>query len=62
VDVIDEKVRRPLPTVTGIAAKLAITALKTHNVSVAPLLQRADLSAHDFDVQEQRISAASQGK
>ena len=62
VDVIDEKVRRPLPTVTGIAARLAITALKTHNVAIAPLLQRAGLSAHDFDIGEQRISAASQGK
>jgi AraC-like DNA-binding protein len=60
--VIDEKVRRPLPTVTGIAARLAITALKTHNVAIAPLLQRAGLSAHDFDVEEQRSSAASQGK
>ena len=60
-DVVDEKVQRPLPTVTGIAAKLAITALKTHNVAIAPLLQRAGLS-EDFDVRQQRISAASQGK
>jgi AraC-like DNA-binding protein len=60
--VIDEKVRRPLPTVTGIAARLTITALKMHNVAIAPLLQRAGLSAHDFDVRQQRISAASQGK
>ena len=59
---IDERVRQPLPTVTGIAARLAIAALKTHNVTVAPLLQLAGLSAHDFDVRQQRISAASQGK
>ena len=59
---IDEKVRRPLPSVTGIAARLAITALKTHNVAIAPLLQRAGFSADDFDVRQQRISAASQGK
>ena len=59
---IDEKLRRPLPTVTGIAARLAIAALKTQNVTVAPLLQLAGLSAHDFDVRQQRISAASQGK
>ena len=59
---IDEKVRRPLPTVTGIAARLASTAQKTRNVAIAPLLQRAGLSAHDFDVGQQRISAASQGK
>ena len=32
------------------------------NVAVAPLLQRAGFSAHDFDVAQQRISAASQGK
>jgi len=62
VDVIDEKVRRPLPTVTGIAARLAITALKTHNVAIAPLLQRAGFSADDFNVSQQRMSAASQGK
>jgi hypothetical protein len=36
--------------------------LETHNVAIAPLLQRAGLSAHDFDVGQQRISAASQGK
>jgi len=60
--VIDEKVLRPLPTVTGIAARLAITALKTHNVAIAPLLQRAGFSADDFDVGRHRISAASQGK
>ena len=59
---IDERVRQPLPTVTGIAARLAIAALKTQNVTVAPLLQLAGLSAHDFDVRQQRISAASQGK
>jgi AraC-like DNA-binding protein len=62
MDVIDEQVRRPLPTVTGIAARLAITALKTHNVAIAPLLQRAGFSADEFDVGQQRISAASQGK
>lgn len=59
---IDEKVQRPLPTVTGIAARLAIVALKKHNVAIAPLLQRAGLSAHDFDGLPHRISAASQGK
>ena len=59
---IDEQVRRPLPTVTGIAARLAIAVLKTHNVAIAPLLQRAGFSADDFDVRQQRISAASQGK
>ena len=59
---IDEKVRRPLPTVSGIAARLTIAALRTRNVAIGPLLQRAGLSAHDFDVGQQRISAASQGK
>ena len=59
---IDEKVRRPLPTVTGMAARLAITALKTRNVAIAPLLQRAGFSADDLDVRHQRIAAASQGK
>ena len=59
---IDDKVQRPLPTVTGIAARLAIAALKKHNVGIAPLLQRAGLSPHDFDGLQHRISAASQGK
>ena len=59
--------RRPMTQATPgrprrIAAKLAITALKTHYVTIAPLLQRAGLSAHDFEVRQQRISAASQGK
>ena len=31
-------------TVAGIAARLTITALKKHNVAIAPLLQRAALS------------------
>src|SRR3984957_20013505 len=62
VYIIDEKVRQPLPTVTGIAARLAIIALKTRNVPTAPLLQRAVLSAEDLDARQQRISAASQAK
>jgi hypothetical protein len=41
-------VRRPLPTVTGIAARLADYRTKTHNVAIALLLQRAGLSAHDL--------------
>ena len=57
-----QKVQRPLPTVTGIAARPAITALKAHNVPYSALLQRAGFSADDFDVGRQRISAASQGK
>ena len=59
---MEEKVRQPLPTVTGIAARLTIAALKKQNIAVGPLLRRAGLSEHDFDYRQQRISAASQGK
>ena len=54
--------RHALPTVTGIAAKLTLAVLKRRNVAVAPLLQRAGLSDHDFDGLQHRISAASQAK
>jgi hypothetical protein len=59
---IEEKVRQALPTVTGIAARLAIAVLKKQNIAVVPLLRRAGLSEHDFDGRQQRISAASQGR
>jgi AraC-like DNA-binding protein len=65
VDVTEEKILQALPTVTGIAARLTLAILKKQNVAVAPLLRRAGLSEHDFDGrhrQQQRISAASQGK
>ena len=61
VDVIDEKVRRPLPTVTGIAAWLAITELTNNNVALPPLLQRAVISGRDFDGRQQRISSCIAG-
>jgi AraC-like DNA-binding protein len=62
VDVTEERLRHALPTVTGIAAKLTLAVLKRRNVAVAPLLQRAGLSDHDFDGLQHRISAASQAK
>ena len=37
-----------LPTVTGLAARQAIAALRKHNIATAPLLQRAGLSEYDF--------------
>jgi AraC-like DNA-binding protein len=58
----EERIWQGLPTVTGIAAKLAITALKKRHVAIAPLLRRAGLSEHDFDGRQRRISAASQAK
>ena len=33
-----------LPTVTGFAARQAISVLRKHNIAIAPLLQRAGLS------------------
>ncbi len=59
----EEKILQALPTVAGIAAKLTLAVLKKQNVALAPLLHRAGFSEHDFDGrQQQRISAASQGK
>jgi AraC-like DNA-binding protein len=58
----EERTRQALPTVTGIAARLAINALRRHNVAIAPLLRRAGLSEQDFDDRWRRISAASQAK
>jgi hypothetical protein len=48
--------------VTGIAARLTISALKRRDIAIAPLLRRAGLSEQDFDSRQHRISAASQGK
>jgi AraC-like DNA-binding protein len=58
----EERIWQALPTVTGIATRLTITALKKHNVAIAPLLRRAGLSEHDFDGRQHRISAVSQSK
>ena len=53
----------PLPSVTGFAAKRALSVLRERGVAVAPLLERAGLSAHDLDDRAQRrVSAAAQGK
>jgi AraC-like DNA-binding protein len=51
-----------LPTVTGFAARLVIRALRRRNAAIAPLLQRANLSEHDFDNRQHRISAIGQGQ
>ncbi len=58
----EEWIGQALPTVTGVAARLAIAALKKHGVAIAPLLRHAGLSERDFDSRQHRISAASQGK
>ncbi len=61
-DMTEERTGQALPTVTGIAARLTINALRKHNVAIAPMLRHAGLSEHDFDSQQHRISAASQAK
>ena len=48
VDVTEDGTGQLLPTVTGFAAKQAISALRKHNIATAPLLQRAGLSERDF--------------
>ncbi len=62
MDVTEEWIGQALPTVTGVAARLAIAVLKKHSVAIAPLLRHAGLSERDFDSRQHRISAASQGK
>jgi len=53
----------PLPSVTGFAARRALAVLRERSVAVAPLLERAGLSTHDFDDRPQRrISSAAQGR
>jgi AraC-like DNA-binding protein len=54
--------RQVLPTATGFAARQAIAALRTHNIEVAPLLQRVGLSERILDNRQHRISAVAQVK
>jgi AraC-like DNA-binding protein len=67
LDVTEETTRQALPTVTGFAAKQAIAALRTHNLSAAPLLHRAGLSEQDLAATgvsplDHRVSAAGQAR
>ena len=57
-----EATQQPLPTVTGFATRCAAVALRKHNVAVAPLLELAGISQHDFDNREHRLSAAAQSE
>jgi hypothetical protein len=50
------------PTVTGFAAKCAITALHKRNVATQPLLHRAGLTEYAFDNPRHRVSAVAQVK
>jgi AraC-like DNA-binding protein len=65
LNVTDETTRQGLPTVTGVAAKQAIAALRTHNINAAPLLHRAGLSEQDLTATggsplHHRVSAVGQ--
>ena len=56
-----------LPTVTGFAARQAISALRKHDIAIAPLLQRAGLSEYDFAAGDsnplrRRVSAIGQAR
>ena len=56
-----------LPTVTGFAAKQAISALRKNNIATAPLLQRAGLSEYDLaaggsNPLNHRVSAVGQAR
>ena len=57
-----EATQQRLPTVTGFATRCAAVALRKHNVAIAPLLERAGISEHDFDNRQHRISAAAQSE
>ena len=39
-----------------------MVALRNHDIAVAPLLQRAGISEHDFDNRQHRISAVAQSE
>jgi AraC-like DNA-binding protein len=57
----------PLPSATGFAARRALSVLRERGVAVAPLLERAGLSEHDFgmgdvNTADQRMSATGQAK
>jgi AraC-like DNA-binding protein len=53
---------RLLPTTTGFLARLAVTALRKHNIDPAPLLHRVGLSEQDLNDQENHISSAAQAR
>jgi AraC-like DNA-binding protein len=59
---VTEATQQRLPTVTGFATRCAAVALRKHNVAIAPLLERAGISEHDFDNRQHRISAAAQSE
>ena len=59
---MEKRTATVLPTVTGFATRLAVAALRKRDVPLAPFLQRAGLSVHDFEDQRSRISAAAQAK
>jgi hypothetical protein len=65
--VTEDGTEQVLPTVTGFAARQAISALQKRNIATAPLLQRAGLSEYDFAVGgnnplHHRVSAVGQAK
>jgi AraC-like DNA-binding protein len=51
-----------LPTATGFAARLAVAALRGHDIDPAPLLKRLDLSEQAVNTDQIRISAAAQAR
>jgi AraC-like DNA-binding protein len=65
--VAEDGTEQLLPTVTGFAARQAISALRKHNIATAPLLQRAGLSEQDFGAGgsnplHHRVSAVGQAR
>jgi AraC-like DNA-binding protein len=60
--VIGETSRTVLPSATGFAARQAIALLRSRDVPIAPLLNRAGVSESDIDNRQRRISALAQGK
>jgi AraC-like DNA-binding protein len=67
LNVTDETTRQRLPTVTGVAARQAIAALRTHNIKAGPLLHQAGLSERDLTTTgasplHDRVSAVGQAR
>jgi AraC-like DNA-binding protein len=53
---------RLLPTTTGFLARVAVAALRKHDIDPVPLLRRVGLSEQDLNEQENLISSAAQAK
>jgi AraC-like DNA-binding protein len=62
LNVTGEKSRTILPSATGFAARQAVAILRSRDVPIASLLDRAGILESDVDNRQRRIAAVAQGK